>query len=501
MKWLNRMVQVGGLWFALAVGGALPADTVVPGPAVADGWFGLRFVDKETGEGIPLVFAKTVNEMRFVSDNNGWVAFREPGLMEREVWFSVESPGYERLADGFGIRGVRVKTMAGQSQVVPLVRKQLAQRVARLTGQGLYRDSLLLGQKAGGFSHTPPEVVLGQDSIQAVPWKDGIFSLWGDTNLAGYPLGLFQMVGAFSQERSGDGRTGIRYDYIVDKQDATKLRKMMPLQEPGVVWLSGLVAAEHPDNGAVLLAHYSRREGLEKELEHGLALFDEKTGVFDRLEVLPAENTWAFPDGHSVRSEGWVYFANPFPSVRVKDEWAGLVDTAAYEALVWDEAAGRASWQGARAPMTQEKEAELVRGGSIDMAKARYQTMGEDGKLVVFHRASVRWNPFLKAWLLVGNRMGGDGQPSLLGEVYVTSAPTIEGPWGKAVKVATHPTYSFYNPVHHEHLDEEGGRVIYFQGTYSAMFSGNQSPVPRYDYNQMLYRLDLKALDGMGVSP
>ena len=65
------------------------------------------------------------------------------------------------------------------------------------------------------------------------------------------------------------------------------------------------------------------------------------------------------------------------------------------------------------------------------------------------------------------------------------------GPWHSAVKIASHPRYSFYNPVHHAFLDAEGGRIIYFQGTYSLEFSGNPLAPARYDYNQVMYRLDL----------
>jgi len=45
--------------------------------------------------------------------------------------------------------------------------------------------------------------------------------------------------------------------------------------------------------------------------------------------------------------------------------------------------------------------------------------------------------------------------------------------------------------VHHEFLDQDGGRKIYIEGTYTAEFSGNPNPTPRYNYNQILYRLDL----------
>ena len=45
--------------------------------------------------------------------------------------------------------------------------------------------------------------------------------------------------------------------------------------------------------------------------------------------------------------------------------------------------------------------------------------------------------------------------------------------------------------MHHDFLDQAGGRVIYFEGTYTNQFSGNPAFTPRYDYNQILYRLDL----------
>jgi len=35
--------------------------------------------------------------------------------------------------------------------------------------------------------------------------------------------------------------------------------------------------------------------------------------------------------------------------------------------------------------------------------------------------------------------------------------------------------------------------MIYFEGTYASTFSGNEFPTPRYDYNQIMYRLDLSS--------
>ncbi len=55
----------------------------------------------------------------------------------------------------------------------------------------------------------------------------------------------------------------------------------------------------------------------------------------------------------------------------------------------------------------------------------------------------------------------------------------------------THDKYSFYNPKQHPMFDKDGGRIIFFEGTYTTTFSGNPDPTPRYDYNQIMYQLDL----------
>jgi hypothetical protein len=44
-------------------------------------------------------------------------------------------------------------------------------------------------------------------------------------------------------------------------------------------------------------------------------------------------------------------------------------------------------------------------------------------------------------------------------------------------------SYPFFN--------QDGGRVIFFQGTYTNSFSGNPVITPRYNYNQIMYRLEL----------
>src|SRR6185436_15185349 len=57
--------------------------------------------------------------------------------------------------------------------------------------------------------------------------------------------------------------------------------------------------------------------------------------------------------------------------------------------------------------------------------------------------------------------------------------------------IVAHDHYNFYNPTQHPFFDQEAGRVIFFEGTYTASFSSAKQKTPRYDYNQIMYRLDL----------
>ena len=104
------------------------------------------------------------------------------------------------------------------------------------------------------------------------------------------------------------------------------------------------------------------------------------------------------------------------------------------------------------------------------------------------HAGSVAWNEYRHRWVFV---LQEDRGLAGNGEIWFAEADTPVGPWVYARKIVTHDNYSLYNPVHHPFLDQDGGRLIYFEGTYSDTFSGAKRRTPRYDYNQMMYRLAL----------
>ncbi|SPE43143.1 exported hypothetical protein [Candidatus Sulfopaludibacter sp. SbA3] len=110
-------------------------------------YFKIVVVDQDSGRGVPLVELCTTNQVSYYTDSNGIVAFYEPGLMNQSVWFSVQSHGYEYPQDGFGNRGAALKTTPGGSAVLKIKRINVAERLYRLTGQGIYRDSVLVGER------------------------------------------------------------------------------------------------------------------------------------------------------------------------------------------------------------------------------------------------------------------------------------------------------------------------------------------------------------------
>src|SRR5215469_14263802 len=76
-------------------------------------YFAIQVFDDQTGRGVPMVELQTTSSVRYYTDSNGLVAFYEPGLMNKKVWFGVSAHGYDFPPDGFGIRGATLETKPG----------------------------------------------------------------------------------------------------------------------------------------------------------------------------------------------------------------------------------------------------------------------------------------------------------------------------------------------------------------------------------------------------
>ena len=508
-----------GLLFVLP----LPLTAFGHGPEAAEGpssktYAEIRVLDAQTGRGVPLVELETVNGLTFVTDNAGRVAFHEPGLMDREVYFTVRSHGYEVKKDGFGFAGAKVIPRIGKVAAIKITRHNLAERLCRLTGEGLYRDSILLGYKVPVRNPLNPGKVAGQDSVQTAVYKGKVHWFWGDTLRMNYPLGLFRMAGATTptfdpQDPKTDPAPGIPFDYFVDGKSGFT-RAMMPLPErpEGVIWIFGVAVVPDEHGREKLIGHYSRRKGLTHEYEHGIAVFDDDKAVFTSARQFPLKETWRRPSGNAIPFEEngtkWILFGSPTPNVRVPAALKDVLDLDQYEAFTCLKAGSETKkpdvalrpdgtpewrWQKVLPPMDSRTERDLVKTGKIKPQHARFCPVdaNQTEDRVVLHNGSVRFNEYRKRWVMLAGQI--HGKNSLLGEVWFAEADHPTGPFASAVRVVTHHRQTFYNVCHHAFLDQGGGRTIHFEGTYTNEFSGNPAKTPRYNYNQVLYRLDLDA--------
>src|SRR5262249_4577355 len=143
----------------------------------------------------------------------------------------------------------------------------------------------------------------------------------------------------------------------------------------------------------------------------------------------------------------------------------------------------RYAWKKNTPVVDAAKQARLIARKLLKPAEALLHLQDADtGKPVSAHSGSGYWNAYRQRWGLIAVQSCGT---SVLGEVWYAEADTPLGPWVYARKIVTHDRYSFYNPKQHPQFDQENGRTIFFEGTYTNMFSGNPEPTPRYDYNQI----------------
>ena len=186
--------------------------------------------DADTGRGVPLVELRTAEGLCYYTDSAGRIAFYEPNLMDRDVFFHVKSYGYAVPSGG----GVTLTASSDGRAEVTLQRINIAERLYRITGEGIYRDSVLLEQPVPLAEPLLSGKVVGQDTVAMAEYKGRLFWLWGDTDRPSYPLGNFKTSSGTSQlpGRGGlDPSVGVDLTYYVDGSGFSK--HMFPRSDGG----------------------------------------------------------------------------------------------------------------------------------------------------------------------------------------------------------------------------------------------------------------------------
>lgn len=452
----DRVVAVVGCVFLLVV---------YCTTAVARDWddgFCIQVVEKGTDWPVPMVTLETIHHVRFVSDNAGRIAFDLPELMGEETWFTVSSDGYEVPADGFGRRGVRLTPEAGKKATIEVHRTSIAKRLGRITGAGLFAES----QKLGLEKDWKESGIVGQDSVQNAVHNGRMFWAWGDTHVARYPLGIFDMTSATTAVRpleKFEPPLRLKLKYFTD--ESGRPRGVAKMAGEGPTWLTGYVSLPDKSDKSRLVAVYTKIRPPMEGYEAGLCVWNDETSNFQHLRTVWNKSAKepkhpVMPQGHPVIVDGkdgkrQVFFGHPFPYLRCDATFEAWQDPANWKKLAQQESVPSAA----------------------------------DGKPVKPAGGSIAWNAYRKRWVTVF--VESFGKPSWLGEVWYAEADSPNGPWGPAVKVLSHANYAFYNPRLHPEFSPAESPLLLFEGTHSKTFADRPVPTPRYDYNQILYRLDL----------
>jgi hypothetical protein len=223
-----------------------------------------------------------------------------------------------------------------------------------------------------------------------------------------------------------------------------------------------------------LLGSYIKVKPPLEAYECGLCLWNDTKAEFEPLRTLWTKSTASpdcpiVPDGHAARwkddsGTDWVLFGNPFPKLRCRATFEAWQDSAQWEVL--------------------QPQPQLIPATHSDPAdKAAPE------KPVEPHTGSIAWNEYRQRWVTVF--MQNFGKPSAFGELWYAESTSPTGPWGTAVKVLSHNNYTFYNPRLHQEWSAPDSPILLFEGTYTKQFTDHAEATPRYEYNQMLYRLDL----------
>src|SRR5205814_3567919 len=97
-------------------------------------------------------------------------------------------------ADGFKFRGTSILTKDGGTTTLKIKRLNIAERLYRITGQGIYGESVKAGIKPPIEEPVLNGQVMGQDSVQLITYHDKLYWFWGDKQKASYVLGYCGML-------------------------------------------------------------------------------------------------------------------------------------------------------------------------------------------------------------------------------------------------------------------------------------------------------------------
>lgn len=473
----------------------------------------VRVVDGATGRGVPNLAVVTSTRTLF-TDSAGRVPYQD--AMGSPVSFTAY--GY-----GYGPTVTTLTPTAGGSGQITVTRNIIAERLYRVTGEGIYWATRMLGLTDAPIAAPMLNAsVTGLDTAQTTIYQNKVFWIWGDTGCTQGPCN-FRATGATSNLPAGGGldpADGVDLTYLTGANGLP--RAMCPNAANGVpnpspyestavlCWMFDLVTVPNASAVDRLYARYTLVGH-----EEGLARYDDTLGHFQTQVRWPASQKILLR-GHPVKrkhgSTTWAYYPHRYfttmgvwdwrngqQTARVVATEANLVNPSVYQAftplqtgsdtLLDVNSDGTLNYQwrtGTRALGDEITTTPAAPAGQKLYGHEQDPDVGTPGLLIP--NASIGWNAYRMRYAQVAQAFLGSDNWYFEGD-------TPMGPWVYGRKVVEHVvfggSYTLYNMRHHPFFNQSGGRDIFFEGTYTTFPDATRVPTARENYNQVMYRLDL----------
>jgi hypothetical protein len=410
---------------------------------------------------VPRVELSTVDHSVWVTDSAGLAAVEVAGREGLATFFSIATDGYEVVADAFGNRGVMARLVAGGNATVQLTRTQKAERLYRLTGFGVFFDSVLLGAPVPTPRPMLNGGVLGQDSILSVVFDKKIRWFWGDTNHMSYPLGNFETSGATSCAPSStdpeacmspDVGIDLTYFTVPDSTTGGVFTKKMAPFDPQLgslpTWIGSVSVVPdigpHSIDGFAMTMLYQKPNHDFSTLAIGAAVWNPEAENFTQLSnwsltnpsrvsagccgqavtnsALKARAGVPWSNVITMDGVGYVVYGGqtrgvwPMAVSRVVAKVSAIQDANQYESYtpllsgstpaspkLGRNATGHPDWKWRKGvpPLTQKMEMALVQQGALKASERSTVVYADSGAELTLAGGSVHWNGFRKKYIAI----------------------------------------------------------------------------------------------------
>lgn len=267
-------------------------------------------------------------------------------------------------------------------------------------------------------------------------------------------------------------------------------------------WMGNLVVVPDASGAERMFGIYGKPNHDMSFSSRGWGIFDDESSTFKNLEhyaratYLPADELTPSGDPALVTHDDGDYLY--YGTMRVPAKAESLLNIDAFETYSPYEARTRRlqydadgslaySWKRQAYPATEKD----LKAQGVDLRdyldELNFQDRAGRGVASAPGNLEKNWNDYRKRFIGTIQQKFGT---SFAGESWYAEADTPMGPWNFAEKVVSHDNYTFYNLQQYPFYDQENGRLVYFEGTYTAFFT-NATPTPRHDYNEVMYRLRL----------